>query len=759
MKQRFTLFLSMAMACSFALAGPIGLEQARGKAAKFMKERIGGAVLANEIPEYAPARSLKGAKTPNETPAYYIFNAEDERGYVIISGDDKTDEILGYSTHGSFDAGNMPENVKAWLQSYTEQIAMLDTYVPQQNIEQNTTQWPAIYPLVRTQWNQGEPYNAKCPLHNGNRSVTGCTATAMAQVMKYHEWPQTATPKIPSYTTTSENIRVSTLPSTTFDWNEMKNTYSSNDNGDAVAELMRYCGQSIESDYSEYSTGAYTSDVVNALTKYFDYDQNIEQKYLFFYTLSEWESIIYNELKASRPVYHAGASMEGGHAFICDGYDGDGMFHFNWGWGGSYDGYYKLALMNPETGGIGSGSSDGYSYGQEIVIGIQPNTGKAPAPKYFEPHSEQVIGTSMFSFFYNTHAETLTANVGFATIDEDNNIIKVIKDCGPKTLLGNLGDTDYIGLDIAADGLRLAAGVHRIATVCRPNGTSTWKRVGSYQNFFEVTTSTLGTVTNIVQHPTINVNFTDWKAVGNNVEGVQQDFIVSLENTGDEVYTLLYLFASKTNIKGKAQSRATILMKKNEVTDLYLSFTPTSSGVYNLWLSQSEKGEDHIAKTTVTIKPAPVLPSNLTMLSCVPDKNKVSANVRIRNNSSEGYYRGIVAILFEKIDDSNYLYATEVQELPGNINAGTTKTFNFQFHGANSYNQCALLIGYYQNHSDLNYTQLGNYIYFTTGETPVESIQGTFDKESPIYRIDGIKVNGEQVNGLHIIQGKKLIAR
>ena len=747
------------MACSFALAGPIGLEQARGKAAKFMKERIGGAVLANEIPEYAPARSLKGATAPDETPAYYIFNAEDERGYVIISGDDKTDEILGYSTHGSFDAGNMPENVKAWLQSYTEQIAMLETYVPQQNIEQNTTQWPAIYPLVRTQWNQGEPYNAKCPLHNGNRSVTGCTATAMAQVMKYHEWPRTATPKIPSYITTSENIRVSTLPSTTFDWNEMKNTYSSNDNGDAVAELMRYCGQSIESDYSEYSTGAYTSDVVNALTKYFDYDQNIEQKYLFFYTLSEWESIIYNELKASRPVYHAGVSMEGGHAFICDGYDGDGMFHFNWGWGGSYDGYYKLALMNPETGGIGSGSSDGYSYGQEIVIGIQPNTGNAPAPKYFEPYSEQVIGTSMFSFFYNTHAETLTANVGFATIDEDNNIIKVIKDCGPMTLEGNLSNYDYIGLDIAADGLRLAPGVHRIATVCRANGTSTWKRVGSYQNFFEVTTSTLGTVTNIVQHPTINVNFTDWKAVGNNVEGVQQDFIVSLENTGDEVYTPLYLFASKTNIKGKAQSRATILMKKNEVTDLYLSFTPTSSGVYNLWLSQSEKGEDHIAKTTVTIKPAPVLPSNLTMLSCVPDKNKVSANVRIRNNSSEGYYRGIVAILFEKMDDSNYLYATEVQELPGNINAGTTKTFNFQFHGANSYNQCALLIGYYQNHSDLNYTQLGNYIYFTTGETPVESIQGTFDKESPIYRIDGIKVNGEQVNGLHIIQGKKLIAR
>ena len=95
------------------------------------------------------------------------------------------------------------------------------------------------------------------------------------------------------------------------------------------------------------------------MQRYFDYDANLELKRLNYYSPSEWETIIYEELQNGRPVYHAGYSMGGGHAFVCDGYDGNGMYHFNWGWGGSYDGYYKLSLMNPGVGGIGSGPADG----------------------------------------------------------------------------------------------------------------------------------------------------------------------------------------------------------------------------------------------------------------------------------------------------------------------------------------------------------------------------------------------------------------
>ena len=655
---------------------------------------------------------------------------------------------------------NMPENVKAWLQGYTEQIAMLETYVPQQqNAAQYTSQWTAIAPLTKTKWNQSAPYNNQCPLHDGERSVTGCTATAMAQVMKYHEWPKDKTKPIPSYQTTTFKFTVPSLSATTFNWDGMKNTYNNGEDGSAVAKLMRYCGQAIKSDYRKLSTGAYTSDVVIALQEYFGYDQNIEMTNLSFHTISEWEAIIYNELKEARPVYHAGYSMGGGHAFVCDGYDGNGMFHFNWGWGGSYDGYYKLALMNPGTGGIGSGSSDGYSYGQEIIIGIQPPTGEAAKPKYFTPHSEQVINNVMYSFFYNTHAETLTTNVGFATIDKDNNIVKILKDCGPMTLKGAMSEYKYVGLDLANDGIKLTARPYRIATVCRPEGSTEWKRVGSAQKYFEVTISATGSISKLVQHPVIDLAITSWKATGNLVAGVKQNVSIELTNNKDEVYTQLYLYASPTNAMGEPESRTAIIMKSGESAEYNLQFTPETYGPYNIWLSQTADGKSHIAKGTVDIKPAPTRPANLTLVSCTPNTTEVSASVRIKNNSTEGYYREIVAILFENLYNDGKLHSTEMLTLPGDIASGYTKDFNFQFHGANSYNQCAILIGYYANHKDANYTQLGDYVWFTTGETPIESIEGSNILEGPVYRIDGAKVSKPVHNGIYISNGKALIAK
>lgn len=760
MRQRFTLFLLMALSCAITFAGPVDLEMARTKAAKFLKAQHGSSIVLTETPEYAPARSIKGVATSSDTPAYYVFNAENENGYVIVSGDDRTEEILGYATNGSFDMDNMPENVKAWLQGYTEQIAMLETYVPQQqNAAQYTSQWTAIAPLTKTKWNQSAPYNNQCPLHDGERSVTGCTATAMAQVMKYHEWPKDKTKSVPSYQTATFKFTVPSLSATTFNWDGMKNTYNNGEDGSAVAKLMRYCGQAIKSDYRKLSTGAYTSDVVIALQEYFGYDQNIEMTNLSFHTISEWEAIIYNELKEARPVYHAGYSMGGGHAFVCDGYDGNGMFHFNWGWGGSYDGYYKLALMNPGTGGIGSGSSDGYSYGQEIIIGIQPPTGEAAKPKYFTPHSEQVINNVMYSFFYNTHAETLTTNVGFATIDKDNNIVKILKDCGPMTLKGAMSEYKYVGLDLANDGIKLTARPYRIATVCRPEGSTEWKRVGSAQKYFEVTISATGSISKLVQHPVIDFAITSWKATGNLVAGVKQNVSIELTNNKDEVYTQLYLYASPTNAMGEPESRTAIIMKSGESAEYNLQFTPETYGPYNIWLSQTADGKSHIAKGTVDIKPAPTRPANLTLVSCTPNTTEVSASVRIKNNSTEGYYREIVAILFENLYNDGKLHSTEMLTLPGDIASGYTKDFNFQFHGANSYNQCAILIGYYANHKDANYTQLDNYVWFTTGETPVESIEGNNTLEGPVYRIDGAKVSKPIHNSIYISNGKALIAK
>jgi hypothetical protein len=176
-------------------------------------------------------------------------------------------------------------------------------------------------------------------------------------------------------------------------------------------------------------------------------------------------------------------------------------------------------------------------------------------------------------------------------------------------------------------------------------------------------------------------------------------------------------------------------------------------------LSQSADGSTHILKDNIEISPAPSKPSNLSLVSCAPNTTEVSAEVKIKNNSTEGYYREIVAILLENLYNDGYLYSTEILTLPGDIASGSTKTFNFQFHGADSYSSCAIYIGYYVNHQDAKYTQLGDYVRFTTGETPVESIDGSNTLEGPVYRIDGAKVSKPVHNGIYISNGKAMIAK
>lgn len=757
MKQRFSLFFVMTLCCVMAWAGPVGLESARGKAAKFMFERNSGARLASDTPAYAPARKARGGQqVASDAPAFYVFNAEYNAGYVIVSGDDRTDEILAYSTNGSFVEEEMPENVRAWMQGYAEQIAMLDGYVKQPTEQTRAAaEWEEIAPMVTTQWNQGAPYNNECPLDNGERSVTGCSATALAQVMNYHQWPKDSVDAIMGYTSASSKVYVSKVSSTAFKWDEMKNTYGEKDKAPAVAELMRYCGQALKSDYSRLATGAYTTDVPAALKKNFGYDAGVEMRTISYYSISDWEEIVYNELKENRPVYHAGYSMEGGHAFVCDGYDGNGMFHFNWGWSGSYDGYYKLALMNPGTGGIGSGSDDGYSYAQEIVIGIQPPTGKKTL-RYFMPHSEQVAGNVIYSYFYNTYSESVTANVGFGLVDENGDFIRILKDCGSMTLKPTLTEYKYVGLNFDTD-MSLSAGKYLIATVCRASGSTKWKRVGGKEKYFEVDIVTNGRVEKITQHPLKEYSVLGVEAEGNMVAKAKQNVKVTLQNMGDDLNTVMYLFASKNSVKGKYQSYAPILLYAGETADRYLSFVPEEPGKYTIWLSERSDGNDPLYQTEITINEPPKKAASLQLTKCGIDADKLIAKPTIRNLSTEPYYREIVVFLLENLYDDGYLYGTEMLSEPGNIEPNKRKEFTFDFKSAKSNNQCAFFIGYYKMHTDKDYVQLGGYQHFTSGETPVESVEESALEGGALYRLDGTKMEMPEKGLIFIRDGKKYV--
>ena len=239
--------------------------------------------------------------------------------------------------------------------------------------------------MITTKWHQNTPFNNLCPLDDGVRCLTGCAATAMAQVMNYHQWPNAATTAIPEYKCTTLDKTLEGLPATTFDWANMINNYSgeyTSTQANAVATLMQYCGWSLRMLYGTTWSGSTAISVADALIKYFGYSKVVEDKvestvqYVTrnFYSYANWTDLIYHELSQGRPVIYGGQSEIGGHCFVCDGYKSEGgtdLFHINWGWSGTYDGYFVLSVLNYKDEGGSSVTENSFNTGQEAIIGIQ----------------------------------------------------------------------------------------------------------------------------------------------------------------------------------------------------------------------------------------------------------------------------------------------------------------------------------------------------------------------------------------------------
>lgn len=304
-------------------------------------------------------------------PAAYVFDTRS--GYMVVSADDVAAPMLGYADEGSFDAANIPDNLRYWLESYASEIAWArDNGVEPARSRASRADRAPIAPLVKTQWNQGSPYNNYCPIYNGSRSVTGCVATAMAQVMKYYNYPAKGTGSH-SYTTKTLKISQSMdFSSTSFRWTSMADSYgsfSSTSQKNAVATLMHACGVSVDMDYTPNESGAPSMNVASALANYFGYDKGVRYLMRDYYGMAEWEELVYNQLVEFGPVQYSGSNTSAGHSFVCDGYSADGYFHFNWGWGGMSDGYFLLTALDPTSQGIG-GSTAGYNSGQDIIANV-----------------------------------------------------------------------------------------------------------------------------------------------------------------------------------------------------------------------------------------------------------------------------------------------------------------------------------------------------------------------------------------------------
>ena len=327
-------------------------------------------------------------------PSFYVFNSGER--FVIVSGDDRMQPILGYSDAGSFSVESLPENMLSWLKFYDAERLLLDSEQSQPitAIKASTNllkSYPqAIAPLLGSiNWDQGSPYNDLCPvMTNGTKTASGCVATAMAMVMKYHNYPLTGK-GTKSYTSSSLKLQGSfDFGKTQFDWDNMLPEYvQGNYNAEqakAVAELMYGCGVAISMDYGPQS-GASAAIVADAMIDFFSYDSNIKYLLREYFSYSEWMGMIKKELSEGRPILYNGASLDVGHEFVFDGYDENDMIHVNWGWSGINNGYFTVTSLNPETPGIGGGSNlgGGYIFQQGMAIGIQKPTAESVYQSYF----------------------------------------------------------------------------------------------------------------------------------------------------------------------------------------------------------------------------------------------------------------------------------------------------------------------------------------------------------------------------------------
>ena len=368
MKRTTTILIAICVSALFANGKQISQNAALSAARKY--SRTG---------QVAPAKNLRSDKT-NNAP-YYAFNLE--QGYVIVSGDDEMTELVGYAENGFFDAENVPPQMQLWLDGYAEYVAAVQSgKAKARKILLSDSPSVVVEPLVSTKWNQDAPFNNFAPEYtddnnNTQRCATGCAATAMAQIMKFHNWPEQGVGHY-SYEHQSFGTISSDFSEHVYDWTNMIDRYNngeySNVQADAVALLMKDCGVSLNMNYGPVS-GASIYSYTPAFKNYFRYSSRTVNR--SGCETAEFTRIITDELQEGRPIIYCGTGEDGGHAFVVDGYDTNYFLHVNWGWGGYSDGYFDMNYMDPAGLGIGGGSG-AFKWNQGIVLARPLKDGVEP---------------------------------------------------------------------------------------------------------------------------------------------------------------------------------------------------------------------------------------------------------------------------------------------------------------------------------------------------------------------------------------------
>jgi len=408
MRNKLTIFtVLLLLCCNTVFSDPINKKTALIVANNWMKGKINNSKhLKNNV-------EIKEI-TYKEQIVYYIINYGNNSGFVIISGDDSTKPILAYSDKNNFNITNKNNTSNKWLNNYKKFVVQESKNSKSKKTKQFTAEWKwlknnsaqkktiAIMPLMDDiRYSQGAGWNRDCPLDAegpDGRALVGCVATAMGQIMKYWEFPQSGvgskTYQHSKYGSLSANYQ-----NTIYNWDEMSKDTPDGEN----AKLLNHCGIAVNMNYGPKSSGAYTTNVVTAFKNFFKYDTSANMIYKYYYSEDEWNTILKNELTASRPVLYRGRSSinnkPAGHLFAIDGFEttmqGD-YFHINWGWAGNSNGYFYLTEM------ITHGGDYNWIEDNAAIINLKP---KNIAPKIISSPLTQITINTLYNYTLETYDE------------------------------------------------------------------------------------------------------------------------------------------------------------------------------------------------------------------------------------------------------------------------------------------------------------------------------------------------------------------
>lgn len=556
-------------------------------------------------------------KSTNNTQPYYVFNAESNQGFVIVSGDDQTEPIMGYAEEGSFDYDNIPPALQFMLDLYAEELDSLNQEEKQDNESTgNTGSNPkkvvslprtSIEPFCTRMWGQSSPYYNLAPMYDGGRCPIGCLAVAISIAIAHFNWPEITT-TIPAYTTTTNKIFMEELEPWKVDWNNMLDEYffqTTSAQRTAIAKLMLYVSQALKVDFLKGIAGNATiSSAINGLINYLGYDPNLHHVYSSDYdTINDFANAVYAELSQGKPVVFDGFSLNtptsnaAGHAFVCDGYDQNDMFHINWGWMGFCNGYFRLTMLNPYK----TTRNRNYTKNLGALLDFQPKGWK---DNNGISYSKEDMSLQFLSITPNEDNIRITLQNGYnskqtfenaiALYDNELNMVKLISNVDTTTF-NNYGWSYKSYSQISYEDVK--NGTYKAIPISRICGEDTWhfnRCLGTYAYLNVVVQD--GKVTYFPIETIVVNSFTVCESDQGNGIGAPQTAILNVTNNSFENYNKnIYLYANK-----QLNMSHGLKIPMNSTSDISFEFVPYVAGNYKLEICKDVEGDFPIASTNTT---------------------------------------------------------------------------------------------------------------------------------------------------------------